>query len=88
MQLLKGKQRLWQHLKQDWCWESFEDLKQLQTNVERLLGTLTKEVVASLTGYALILQARSVANISCIGINQRQNCLNSLLYKLTSKLQN
>lgn len=56
-------ERLWQHLKRDLCWELFDDLEQLQTKVDQLLAALTKEVVASLTGYDFILQALSVANI-------------------------
>lgn len=56
-------ERLWQHLKQDLRWELFDNLEQLQTKLDQLLASLTKEVVASLTGYDFILQALSVANI-------------------------
>lgn len=56
-------ERLWQHLKKDLRWELFKDLTQLQTKVEQLLAQLTAETVASITGYNLILNALSAANL-------------------------
>lgn len=42
----------------------FKDLKQLQERVSKLLKNLEPEVITSLTGWAYILDALSVAGIS------------------------
>ena len=55
-------ERLWEYLKADLKWSSFKSLEQLQEKVEQLLADLTPEVVASITGYSLILDALSVVN--------------------------
>jgi putative transposase len=55
-------ERLWEHLKTDLKWASFKTLEQLQTKVDQLLAELTPEVIASLTGYAFILDALSALN--------------------------
>jgi hypothetical protein len=56
-------ERVWEHLKHDLKWELFDNLEHLPTLVAELLAQLTREVVASLTGYDFILNALSVANI-------------------------
>ncbi len=56
-------ERVWEHLKHDLKWELFDNLEHLRTKVAELLAQLTREVVASLTGYDFILNALSVANI-------------------------
>ncbi len=55
-------ERLWEHLKADLKWGSFQTLTQLQTKVDQLLAELTPEVVASITGYSFILNALSALN--------------------------
>jgi transposase len=55
-------ERLWEHLKADLKWASFKTLEQLQTKVDQLLAELIPEVIASLTGYAFILDALSALN--------------------------
>jgi putative transposase len=56
-------ERLWEYLKQNLKWQLFDDLKQLQDNVDELIHALTAQQVASITGYSFILDALSVANI-------------------------
>lgn len=55
-------ERLWEHLKANLKWASFQTLPQLQTKVDQLLGQLTPEMIASITGYSFILDALSVVN--------------------------
>ncbi len=55
-------ERLWEYLKADLKWSSFQSLEQLQEKVEQLLAELTPEVVASITGFSFILDALSVVN--------------------------
>ena len=55
-------ERLWEHLKAELKWTSFQTLAQLQTIVEQLLSQLTPQVIASVTGYPFILEALSVVN--------------------------
>ena len=54
---------LWEHLKRQLQWQVFKDLKQLQERVSDLLKNLGQEAITSLTGWAYILDALSVANI-------------------------
>lgn len=56
-------ERLWEHLKSQLKWQVFKDLKHLQERVSELLKNLGQEVIASLTGWAYILDALSVAGI-------------------------
>ncbi|MBD2043608.1 IS630 family transposase [Microcoleus sp. FACHB-672] len=55
-------ERLWEHLKANLKWASFQTLAQLQTKVDQLLAQLTPEMIASITGYSFILDALSVVN--------------------------
>ena len=55
-------ERLWEHLKKDLKWASFKTLDQLQTKVDQLLTQLSPETIASVTGYAFILDALSALN--------------------------
>ncbi len=56
-------ERLWEHLKGQLRWQVFKDLKHLQERVSELLNNLGQEVITSLTGWAYILDALSVAGI-------------------------
>lgn len=55
-------ERLWEFLKADLKWASFKTLDQLQTKIDQLLAQLTPEIIASVTGYAFILDALSALN--------------------------
>ncbi|MGK7897639.1 MAG: transposase [Xenococcus sp. (in: cyanobacteria)] len=55
-------ERLWEYLKADLKWSSFQSLEQLQEKVEQLLADLTPKVVAFITGYSFILDALSIVN--------------------------
>ena len=56
-------ERLWSHLKGQLKWQVFKDIKHLQSRVSELLQNLGQEVITSLTGWAYILDALSVAGI-------------------------
>ena len=56
-------ERLWEYIKQDLHWQSFQNLDKLWERLAQLLAELTSEVVASITGYPFILDALSVANL-------------------------
>jgi transposase len=56
-------ERLWQYLKEQWKWQTFDNLENLREAVEKSLGKLSKEIVASLTGWEFIVDALSVASI-------------------------
>ena len=55
-------ERLWEYLKADLKWSSFQTLTELQTKVDELLAELSPEIIASLAGYPFILDALSVVN--------------------------
>ena len=59
---LNPTERLWEYLKKDLKWESFNNLDQLEVKVDQLLTELTPEIVASVTGYSFILDAVSALN--------------------------
>jgi len=50
-------ERLWQHLKADLKCATFKTLNPLQTHRNQRLSELTPQVIASITGYAFILDA-------------------------------
>jgi DDE superfamily endonuclease len=56
-------ERVWQHLKQGLRWKLPKTLEELQVLVTQRLNVMTKEVIASLTGRASILEALSVAGL-------------------------
>lgn len=56
-------ERVWLHLKQGLRWQLPKTLEQLQALVTQRLTHMTKEVIASLTGRASILEALSVAGL-------------------------
>ncbi len=56
-------ERLWEHLKGQLRWQVFKDIQHLQERVSELLNNLGQEVITSLTGWAYILDALSVAGI-------------------------
>jgi hypothetical protein len=56
-------ERVWLHLKQGLRWKLPKSLEQLQELITQRLQEMTKEVIASLTGRASILEALSVAEL-------------------------
>ncbi|MBD1905702.1 transposase, partial [Funiculus sociatus GB2-A5] len=56
-------ERLWKYIKEQLKWQTFDNLEELREAVEKSLGKLSKEIVASLTGWKFILDALSVADI-------------------------
>ena len=56
-------ERLWEHLKGQLKWQVFKDIQHLQERVSELLKNLGLDVIKSLTGWAYILDALSVAGI-------------------------
>lgn len=55
-------ERLWEELKKGLKWSSFKTIEQLQTRVDELLSELTRERVASITGFPFIIHALSALN--------------------------
>ena len=56
-------ERLWGYLKEQLKWLRFEQIEELRESVRKELKKLTKEIIASLTGWEFILDALSVAGI-------------------------
>ena len=56
-------ERLWGYVKEELKWLRFERIEELRTAVQKELKNLTKEVIASLTGWEFILAAISVAEL-------------------------
>ena len=56
-------ERLWGYLKEQLKWLRFEQIEELRESVRKELKKLTKEIIASLTGYPFILDALSVAEL-------------------------
>jgi len=56
-------ERLWEHLKDQLKWQVFKDIQHLHERVSELLKNLGLDVITSLTGWAYILDALSVAGI-------------------------
>lgn len=56
-------ERLWEYIKEQLKWKTFDNLENLREAVEKSLGKLSKEIVASLTGWKFILDALFVADI-------------------------
>jgi transposase len=56
-------ERLWGYLKEQLKWLRFEQIEELRESVRKELKKLTKEIIASLTGWAFILDALSVAEL-------------------------
>ena len=54
-------ERLWGYLKEQLKWLRFEQIEELRESVRKELKKLTKEIIASLTGWEFILDALSVA---------------------------
>jgi hypothetical protein len=54
-------ERLWGNVKEQLKWLRFERIEELRAAVQKELKMLTKEVIASLTGWEFILAAISVA---------------------------
>jgi transposase len=55
------RERLWGYVKEQLKWLRFERIEELRAAVQKELKKLTKEVIASLTGWEFILAAISVA---------------------------
>jgi transposase len=56
-------ERLWGYLKEQLKWLRFEQIEELRESVRKELKKLTKEIIASLTGWELILDALSVPGL-------------------------
>lgn len=56
-------ERLWEYLKEQLKWETFDNLQGLRDSVQKILSQLSNQVIASLTGWQFILEALSVAGI-------------------------
>jgi putative transposase len=56
-------ERWWGYVKERLKWLRFEQIEELRDGLQKDLKKLTLEVIASLTGWQLILEAISVANI-------------------------
>ncbi len=56
-------ERLWKHIKKELKWNNFDDLTELRKKIQKILNSLTQEVVASITGWQFILDALFVADI-------------------------
>ena len=56
-------ERLWGYVKEQLKWWRFERIEELKAAVQKELQKLTKEVIASLTGWEFILAAISVAGL-------------------------
>ena len=60
--LLNPIERVWQQNQKDLKSNNFDDIA-LFRKISEIIGSLTQEVVASITGWQFILDALSVANI-------------------------
>ena len=56
-------ERLWGYIKEQLKWLTFEQIEELRESVGKELKNLTKEIIASLTGWEFILDALSVAEL-------------------------
>jgi putative transposase len=56
-------ERLWGYLKEQLKWLRFEQIEELRESVRKELKKLTKEIIASLTGWEFILDALFVAEL-------------------------
>jgi transposase len=56
-------ERLWGYVKEQLKWLRFERIEELRAAVQKELKKLTKEVIASLTGWEFILAALSIAKL-------------------------
>ena len=56
-------ERLWQYLKEQLKWETFDNLQDLRDSLQKLLRQLSNQVIGSLAGGQFILDALSVAGI-------------------------
>jgi len=56
-------ERLWGYLKEQWKRLTFEQIEELRESVRKELKKLTKEIIASWTGWEFILDALSVAEL-------------------------
>ena len=56
-------ERLWGYLKEQLKWLRFEQIEELRESVRKELKKLTKEIIASLTGWEFILDGLSVAKL-------------------------
>lgn len=56
-------ERVWQYVKKQESWLNFETLADLQRNVCQKLNALSREMIASLTGYPFILAALEKLNL-------------------------
>lgn len=60
---VNGIERLWEYLKRDLAWELFESLDSLRAKVDKLLNSLSEQVVGTLTGWSWILQSLCMSGL-------------------------
>jgi transposase len=56
-------ERLWGYLQEQLKWLRFDSIEELRAAVQKEFKNLTKEIIASLTGWEFILDALSVAEL-------------------------
>ena len=56
-------ERLWEYLKSFLSWQLFSNLDELRSEVRKIIDSLTRQTITSLTRWEYILQALSVAGI-------------------------
>ena len=55
--------RLWEYIKEQLSWQTFDNLEDLREVVKKILDNLTPDIIVSLTGWQFILESLSVAGI-------------------------
>ncbi len=60
---VNGIERFWEYLKQDLTWELCESLDSLRAKVDKILNSLSQEVIGSLTGWHWILESLCLSGL-------------------------
>jgi len=50
-------ERVWQHIKQEFSWEIYENLDEIKEKVRASIENFLRETIASITGWDYILSA-------------------------------
>ena len=56
-------ERLWQYLKEFLAWELFESLDKLREKVDKILNSLSNEIVGKLTGFSWLLHSLCLSGL-------------------------
>jgi len=56
-------ERVWEYLKGFLSWETFESLDKLRCKVDKLLSSLSRDIIGSLTGWSWLLESLCVSGI-------------------------